>query len=143
MKTKKYLKLYDRDGFLVVIERIKNDKWGNPRYNLIVFEKDTLYFRGNWKVVTYDVDHYIEVLLANIKEVNMKTKRRIEIISRNGFLVTIERTKNDKWGNPKYNISVFEKDTLYFVGNWDIVTYDVDHYIDVMLSNIKGEEWKQ
>ena len=67
MKTKKYLELYDRDGFLVVIERIKNDKWGNPRYNLSVFYKDTLIFVGNWKVVTYDVDHYIEVLLANIK----------------------------------------------------------------------------
>ena len=68
MKRKKYLKLYDVSKFLVVTERTKNDKWGNPKYNVSVFEKDTLYFRWNWNIVTYDVEHYIEVLLANIKE---------------------------------------------------------------------------
>ena len=68
MKTKKYIEMYNRNEFLVAIERTKNDRNGNPRYNISVFDKDTLYFRGNWTVVTYDLKHYIEVLLANIKE---------------------------------------------------------------------------
>ena len=68
MKTKKYIEMYNRNGFLVAIERTKNDRNGNPKYNISVFDKDTLYFKGNWNIVTYDLEHYIEVLLANIKE---------------------------------------------------------------------------
>ena len=30
--------------------------------------KSEIYFRGNWNIVTYDLKHYIEVLLSNIKE---------------------------------------------------------------------------
>ena len=66
MKTKKYMKMYSKNSFLVVVERTKNDINGNPKYSISVFDKDTLYFRGNWNIVTYDVEHYIEVLLAKI-----------------------------------------------------------------------------
>ena len=69
MKTKKYIEMYNRNSFLITVERTKNDRNGNPRYYISVFDKDTLYFRGNWNTVTYDLEHYIEVLLANIKEV--------------------------------------------------------------------------
>ena len=69
----------------------------------------------------------------------MKTKKYIEMYNRNGFLITIEKNKNDINGNPKYNISVFDKDTLYFVGNWNIVTYDLKQYIEVLLANIKED----
>ena len=69
----------------------------------------------------------------------MKTKKSISIIHFNEFLVTIERTRNDRNGNPRYNISVFDKDTLYFKGNWNIITYDVEHYIEVLLANIKED----
>ena len=68
MKTKKYIEMYNRNGFLVAIERTKNDRNGNPKYNISVFDKNTLYFRGNWNIDTYDLEHYIEVSLANIKE---------------------------------------------------------------------------
>lgn len=68
MKTKKYIEMYYRNGFLVAIERTKNDRNGNPKYNISVFDKNTLYFRGNWNIDTYDLKHYIEVSLANIKE---------------------------------------------------------------------------
>ena len=68
MKTKKYIEIYNRNEFLVAIERTKNDRNGNPKYSISVFDKDTLYFRGNWNIVTYDLKHYIEVLLSNIKE---------------------------------------------------------------------------
>ena len=68
MKTKKYISMYNRNSFLVTVERTKNDKNGNPRYNISLFDKDTLHFKGNWTVVTYDLEHYIEELLANIKE---------------------------------------------------------------------------
>ena len=57
MKTKKNYEMFSRNGFLVVTEKIKNDRNGNPRYSISVFDKDTLYFSGNWKVVTYNVDH--------------------------------------------------------------------------------------
>ena len=73
----------------------------------------------------------------------MKTKKNYEMFSRNGFLVVTERIKNDRNGNPRYSISVFDKDTLYFSGNWKVVTYNVDHYIEVLLANIKGEWWKE
>ena len=67
MKTKKYIKMYDRDSFLVTVERTKNDINGNPKYNISVFNKDTLHFKGNWIIVTYDLEHYIEVLLKDLK----------------------------------------------------------------------------
>ena len=69
----------------------------------------------------------------------MKTKKYIEMYNRNGFLITIEKNKNDINGNPKYNISVFDKDTLYFVGNWNIVTYDLEHYIKCIITSIKED----
>ena len=69
----------------------------------------------------------------------MKRKKVIEMCSINGFLVATERKQNDKWGNPRYNVSVFDKDTLYFKGNWNIVTYDVEHYIEVLLANIEED----
>ena len=67
MKTKKYVEMYNKNEFLVTIERTKNDRNGNPKYSISVFDKDTLYFKGNWNIVTYNLEHYIEVLLANIK----------------------------------------------------------------------------
>ena len=67
-KTKKYMKMYSKNSFLVVVERTKNDINGNTKYSISVFDKDTLYFRGNWNIVTYDVENHIEVLLKNIKE---------------------------------------------------------------------------
>ena len=68
MKTKKYIEMYNRNGFLVAVERTKRDNNGNPRYNISIFNKDTLYFIGNWNIVTYDLKHYIEELITSIKE---------------------------------------------------------------------------
>ena len=67
MRTKKYMKMYRKNSFLVVTEKIKNDINGNPKYSVSIFDKDTLYFRGNWNIVTYDVESCIEGLLKNIK----------------------------------------------------------------------------
>ena len=67
----------------------------------------------------------------------MKTKKSISIIHFNVFLVTIERVKNNINGNPKYNISIFNKDTLYFRGNWNIVTYDLKKDVELICSSLK------
>ena len=68
MKTKKYIEMYNKNSFLVTVERTKNDINGNPKFNISVFDKDTLYFRGNWNKVTYNVESCIETLLRHIKE---------------------------------------------------------------------------
>lgn len=68
MKTKKYIEMYDKNSFLVAVERTKSDINGNPKYSISVFEKDTLNFKGNWNKVTYNLESCIEVLTANIKE---------------------------------------------------------------------------
>ena len=68
MKTKKYIEMYNRNGFLVTIERIKNNKNGNPKYSISVFDKDTLYFRGNWNIVTYDLKKDIELICSSLKK---------------------------------------------------------------------------
>ena len=70
----------------------------------------------------------------------MKTKKYMEMYSKNSFLVTVERTKNDINGNPKYNLSVFDKNTLHFKGNWNKVTYNLESCIEVLIKNIKKEE---
>ena len=66
MKTKKYIEMYERNSFLVAVERIKNDINGNPKYNISVFDKDKLHFKGNWNKVTYNLESCIEVLLKSI-----------------------------------------------------------------------------
>ena len=68
MKTKKYMKMYRKNSFLVVTERTKNDRNGNPKFSISVFDKDTLYFKGNWNIVTYDVESCIENLTLHIKK---------------------------------------------------------------------------
>ena len=78
MKTKKYIEMYERNSFLVAVERIKNDINGNPKYNISVFEKKTLHFKGNWNKVTYNIENCIEVLLKNIKEDGRMTRKRLK-----------------------------------------------------------------
>ena len=68
MKTKKYIEMYNRNGFLITIEKNKNDINGNPKYNISVFDKDTLYFRGNWNIVTYDLKKDVELICSSLKK---------------------------------------------------------------------------
>lgn len=62
MKTKRFLQILKKGEYTVVIERLKCDNYGNPRYNVTIFDKNNI-FRGNWNIKSYciniDIDNII------------------------------------------------------------------------------------
>ena len=61
MKTKRFLQILKKEEYTVVIERLKCDNYGNPRYNVTIFDKNNI-FRGNWNIKSY----YINIDIDNI-----------------------------------------------------------------------------
>ena len=67
MKTKRYMEMIKVGEYTVIVERIKHDIYGNPKYNISVFGKNNI-FRGNWNEVSYNTDITIENLIKQIEK---------------------------------------------------------------------------
>ena len=50
-----------------------------------------------------------------------KTKKYMEMKTKNSFLVAVERIKNDINGNPKYSISVFDKNSFRLLAELSVL----------------------
>ncbi len=62
MKTKRFLQILKKGEYTVVIERLKCNNYGNPRYNVTIFDSNNI-FRGNWNVTTYVVSTTIDNII--------------------------------------------------------------------------------
>ena len=62
MKTKRFLQILKKEEYTVVIERLKCNNYGNPRYNVTIFDSNNI-FRGNWNVTTYVVSTTIDNII--------------------------------------------------------------------------------
>ena len=72
MKTKKYLKMEEiylnNKKYLVIYERIRNDYYGKPRFNISYFN-DENNFIININLTSYDIEKDIKYyILENFKE---------------------------------------------------------------------------
>lgn len=67
MRTKRYMEMRKEGNYTVIVERIKHDIYGNPKYNITVFSKNNI-FRGNWNEVSYNIDVTIENLIKQIEK---------------------------------------------------------------------------
>lgn len=64
MKTKRFLQILKKGEYTVVIERLKCDNYGNPRYNVTVFDKNNI-FRGNWNIKSYNINSSVLNLIED------------------------------------------------------------------------------
>ena len=64
MKTKRFLQILKKGEYTVVIERLKCDNYGNPRYNVTVFDKNNI-FRGNWNIKSYNINSSVINLIED------------------------------------------------------------------------------
>lgn len=76
MRTKRFLEMRKEGDYTVMIERINCDVYGNPKYNITVFDKNGI-FRGNWNTVSYNIN----VSLENI----IKEKKKIDWLKNTSF----------------------------------------------------------
>ena len=67
MKTKRYMEMRKVGEYTIMVERVKHDLYGNPKYNITVFNKNNI-FRGNWNEVSYNIDVTVENLIKQIEK---------------------------------------------------------------------------
>lgn len=67
MKTKKFMEMRKSEEYTIIIERINCDVYGNPKYNISIFDNNNI-FRGNWNEVSYNIDVTIENLIKKIEK---------------------------------------------------------------------------
>jgi hypothetical protein len=61
--NKRNVIMHVENDYKYIIERINNDKNGNPRYNLMVFESD--YYLESYNIQAYNVIQVIEKYKKN------------------------------------------------------------------------------
>lgn len=67
MKTKRFMEIRKTGEYTIMIERINCDLYGNPKYNITVFDKNNI-FRGNWNEVSYNLEITINNLIKAIEK---------------------------------------------------------------------------
>lgn len=67
MKTKRYMEMRKVKDYTIVVERVNCDIYGNPKYNITIFDKNNI-FRGNWNTVSYNIEISIENIIKEIEK---------------------------------------------------------------------------
>lgn len=65
-ETNRNVSLYCWNGFYCIIERIKNDIYGNPRYDIIIIQQDDIWYNIRKDSIDTYIDKPIRITSYNI-----------------------------------------------------------------------------